>query len=105
MIKKFKNKIVSKCLLCGNKKLNKIFYLGNFFVSNFVNKKNIEVTLVSGSLPMPIYDDYSMISKRVILTKQKYNLHWYKRCLSIPKNYILFKKRKTYQNHSAYSKI
>ena len=42
------------------------------------NKKNIEVTLVSGSLPMPIYDDYSMISKRVILTKQKYNLHWFK---------------------------
>ena len=42
------------------------------------NKKNIEVTLVSGSLPMPIYDDYSMISKRIILTKQKYNLHWFK---------------------------
>ena len=41
-------------------------------------QKNIEVTLVSGSLPMPIYDDYSMISKRVILTKQKYNLHWFK---------------------------
>ena len=32
------------------------------------NKKNIEVTLVSGSLPMPIYDDYTMISNRVILT-------------------------------------
>ena len=42
------------------------------------NKKNIEVTLVSGSLPIPIYDDYSMISKRIILTKQKYNLHWFK---------------------------
>ena len=42
------------------------------------NKKNIEVTLVSGSLPMPIYDDYNMISKRVILTKEKYNLHWFK---------------------------
>ncbi len=42
------------------------------------NKKNIEVTLVSGSLPMPIYDDYNMISKRVILTKKKYNLHWFK---------------------------
>ena len=42
------------------------------------NTKNIEVTLVSGSLPMPIYDDYTMISKRVILTKQKYNLHWFK---------------------------
>ncbi len=42
------------------------------------NKKNIQVTLVSGPLPMPIYDDYTMISKRVILTKQKYNLHWFK---------------------------
>ena len=42
------------------------------------NKKNIEVTLVSGSLPMPIYDDYTMISKRVILSKQKYNFHWFK---------------------------
>ena len=42
------------------------------------NKKNIEVTLVSGSLPMPIYDDYTMISKRVILTKKKYNLHLFK---------------------------
>ena len=49
-------------------------------LNNYIrkNKKNIEVTLVSGSLPMPIYDDYSMISKRVILTKQKYNLHWFK---------------------------
>ena len=41
-------------------------------------KKNIEVTLVSGPLPMPIYDDYSMISRRINLTKQKYNLHWLK---------------------------
>ncbi len=50
MIKKFKNKIVSKCLLCGNKKLNKIFYLGNFFVSNFVNKKNI----TKGNIKCPL---------------------------------------------------
>ena len=42
------------------------------------NKKNIEITLVSGPLPMPIYDDYSMISRRIVLTKQKYNLHWLK---------------------------
>ena len=41
-------------------------------------KKNIEVTLVSGPLPMPIYDDYSMISRRINLTKQKYNLLWLK---------------------------
>ena len=36
-----KNKIVKKCLLCKNKKLKKIFKLGNFFVSNFVKKKFI----------------------------------------------------------------
>ena len=35
-----KNKFVKKCLLCGNKKLKKIFSLGNLFVSNFVEKKN-----------------------------------------------------------------
>ena len=42
------------------------------------NKKNIEITLVSGALPLPLYDDYTMITKRVILKKEKYNLHWLK---------------------------
>ena len=37
----FKNKKVKKCLLCGHRDLKKIFSLGNLFVSNFVNKKNI----------------------------------------------------------------
>ena len=37
----FKNKKVKRCLLCGNKNLKKIFSLGNLFVSNFVNKKDI----------------------------------------------------------------
>ena len=41
MYKKLKNKKVTKCLLCSNKKLKQIFYLGNFYVSNFVSKKNI----------------------------------------------------------------
>ena len=36
-----KNKKIKHCLLCKNKKLKKIFSLGNFFVSNFVKKKNI----------------------------------------------------------------
>ena len=30
------------------------------------NKKEIEITLVSGELPLPIYDDYSMITNRII---------------------------------------
>ena len=34
-------KKVKKCLLCKNKKVKKVFSLGNLFVSNFVNKKQI----------------------------------------------------------------
>ena len=40
MIKK-KIKKINTCLLCSNKKLRPLFNLGNFFVSNFVSKKNI----------------------------------------------------------------
>ena len=36
-----KIKKVKKCLLCKNKKVKKVFSLGNLFVSNFVNKKKI----------------------------------------------------------------
>ena len=50
MITKLKNKRVTKCLLCSNKKLVKMFYLGNFFVSNFVNKKNIS----KGNIKCPL---------------------------------------------------
>ena len=39
---KLKNKKVKKCLLCGEKKLRKIFSLGNLFISNFVSRKNIK---------------------------------------------------------------
>jgi len=42
------------------------------------NKKNIEITLVSGSLPLPLYDDYTTITRRITLKKEKYNLHWWK---------------------------
>ena len=38
---KYKVKKINHCLLCKNKKLRNIFSLGNFFVSNFVNKKKI----------------------------------------------------------------
>ena len=38
---KLKTNKISHCLLCKNKKFKKIFSLGNFFVSNFVSRKNI----------------------------------------------------------------
>ena len=37
-----KNKKVRKCLLCSNRKLKKIFSLGNLFVSNFVKRSRIK---------------------------------------------------------------
>ena len=37
-----RTKKVKSCLLCKNKNLKKIFSLGNLFVSNFVNKKQIK---------------------------------------------------------------
>ena len=33
-----RTKKIKKCLLCKNKNLKKVFSLGNFFVSNFVDK-------------------------------------------------------------------
>ena len=39
---KLKTKKVKYCLLCKNKKIKEIFSLGNFFVSNFVKKKDIK---------------------------------------------------------------
>jgi hypothetical protein len=38
---KHKIRKIKHCLLCKNKKIKKIFSLGNLFVSNFVNKKQI----------------------------------------------------------------
>ena len=37
-----RTKKIKKCLLCRNKNLKKIFSLGNFFVSNFVDKNKIK---------------------------------------------------------------
>ena len=39
MLKKIKK--VTKCLLCNNSKLKPLFNVGNLYVSNFVDKKNI----------------------------------------------------------------
>ena len=41
-MKKLKNKEINYCLLCKNKRLRKIFSLGNLFVSNFVKKRDIK---------------------------------------------------------------
>ncbi|MDC0861277.1 glycosyltransferase family 9 protein [Alphaproteobacteria bacterium] len=45
----------------------------NKFIRQF---PNIKVTIVSGSLPMPLYDDYSNISSRILLVKKKFSSHW-----------------------------
>ena len=37
----YKTKKIKSCLLCKNLKIKKVFSLGNFFVSNFVNKNEI----------------------------------------------------------------
>ena len=39
----------------------------NKFIRQF---PNIKVTIVSGSLPMPLYDDYSNIFSRMLLVKK-----------------------------------
>ena len=49
-MKKLKNKKIKRCLLCTNKKLKKMFYLGNFFVSNFVKKNRI----IKGNIKCPL---------------------------------------------------
>ena len=39
---KYKIKKINHCLLCKNKNIKEMFSLGNFFVSNFVKKKDIK---------------------------------------------------------------
>ena len=45
----------------------------NKFIRQF---PNIKVTLVSGSLPMPLYEDYPNISSRISVVKKKFSSHW-----------------------------
>ena len=45
----------------------------NKFIRQF---PNIKVTIVSGSLPMPLYEDYPNISSRILLVKKKFSSHW-----------------------------
>ena len=37
---------------------------------------DIKVTLVSGGLPMPLYEDFSGISSRITLVKENFSTHW-----------------------------
>ena len=46
---------------------------------------NIKVTIVSGALPMPLYEDYLDISSRVSFIKQNFNAHWIKLYLNLKK--------------------
>lgn len=78
-MQKLKNKIVKKCLLCGNNNLKKLFSLGNLFISNFVKKEKI-----SNGLKCPLTLQYckkctliqlSHIAPQEIMYKR---IYWYK---------------------------
>ena len=45
----------------------------NKFIRQF---PDIKVTIVSGALPMALYEDYSNISSRILLVKEKFSSHW-----------------------------
>ncbi len=80
MIKKLRNKKVNKCLLCANKKLKKLFYLGNFFVSNFVNKKNIKKGNIRCPLNLLYCSNCSLIQLSHIAPQELMyrGFYWYK---------------------------
>lgn len=80
MSNKLKNKKVTKCLLCSNKNLKKIFYLGNFFVSNFVNKKNINKGNIKCPLDLLYCSNCTLIQLSHIAPQElMYRRHyWYK---------------------------
>jgi len=48
----------------------------NKYIRNY--KNNIEITLVTSPLALPLYDDYPMITNRIILKKKKFHFHWIK---------------------------
>jgi len=80
MINKLKNKKVSKCLLCSNKKLKKIFNLGNFYVSNFVTKKNIRKGNVKCPLNLLFCKNCTLIQLSHIAPQELMyrRFYWYK---------------------------
>ncbi len=48
-------------------------------LNKFIRENSdIKVTIVSGTLPMPLYQDYLNISSRISLIKDNFNIHWIK---------------------------
>jgi len=76
---KSKNKKVKHCLLCKNKKLRKIFSLGNLFVSNFVQKQNIK-SGVKGILKLMYCSKCTLIQLSHLAPQQIMykRFYWYK---------------------------
>ena len=77
---KIKNKKIKKCLLCSQKKLKKIFDLGNFYVSNFVTKNNIKNGNIKCPLNLLYCSNCSLIQLSHIAPQElMYRRHyWYK---------------------------
>lgn len=77
---KLKNKKIKKCLLCSQKKLKKIFDLGNFYVSNFVTKNNIKNGNIKCPLNLLYCSNCSLIQLSHIAPQElMYRRHyWYK---------------------------
>ena len=77
---KLKNKKIKKCLLCSQKKLKKIFDLGNFYVSNFVTKNNIKNGNIKCPLNLLYCTNCSLIQLSHIAPQElMYRRHyWYK---------------------------
>ena len=76
---KHKIKKVNHCLLCKNRKIKKIFSLGNLYVSNFVKKeqinKGVKSPLTLMYCPNCTLIQLSHISPQEILYK---GFYWYK---------------------------
>ena len=74
-----KNKRINRCLLCGQRKLRNIFSLGNLYISNFVNKKEINQGLRAPLSLMYCYKctliQLSHIAPQELMYKKFY---WYK---------------------------
>ena len=76
---KYKIKRANYCLLCKNKKLKKVFSLGNFFVSNFVKKNFVKKGIKSPLTLMYCYNctllQLSHLAPQEIMYKRFY---WYR---------------------------
>ena len=76
---KLKNKRIKHCLLCRNKKLKKVFSLGNLIVSNFVKKNNIKKG-IKAPLQLLYCDNCSLIQLSHIAPQEIMyrRFYWYR---------------------------